>query len=288
MLLCHSGIKAVEFWVTEKQTPDLSLSIKARATLFHKSSNYQDILIVDTLQHGKVLLLDNKFQTADVDEFIYHEMIAHVALYSHPAPSKVLVIGGGDGGAVREVLKHRSVELVELVEIDRDVIEASKKCLPHLSSGFSDHRCKIIIADGIEYIKNMNDSYDIIIVDSTDPVGPAANLFTEDFYTFAYASLKADGILVSQTESPFLHIDFIVKINKTLSAIFPVVRLYLAPIPTYPSGLWSFTVGSKKYDPLIPSREKSVTTNYYTTEIHKASFAIPKFLENAINTGKAI
>lgn len=278
----------MELWVTEKQTPDLSLSIKSTATLFHKSSNYQDILIIDTPQYGKALLLDNKFQTTDMDEFIYHEMIAHVALYSHPASSKVLIIGGGDGGTVREVLKHQSVKLVELVEIDGDIVEASKKYLPHLSLGFSDYRCKITISDGIEYIKNMSSSYDIIIVDSTDPVGSAANLFTEDFYTVAYASLKEDGILVSQTESPFLHTDFIVKINKTLSAIFPIVCLYLAPIPTYPSGLWSFTVGSKKYDPSAPSRKEVLATKYYTPALHKASFILPKFLEDAIRTSKAI
>lgn len=278
----------MELWVTEKQTPDLSLSIKATATIFRKSNDYQDILIADTPQYGKVLLLDNKFQTTDMDEFIYHEMIAHVAMYSHPAPSRVLVIGGGDGGAVREVLKHQSVKLVELAEIDEDVVEAAKKYLPHLSSGFSDHRCEIVIADGIEFIKNTSDSYDIIIVDSTDPAGPAANLFTEDFYTAAYASLKTDGILVLQTESPFLHRDFIVKTNKTLSAIFPVVRICLAPIPTYPSGLWSFTVGSKKYDPSAPSRNEAIATKYYTPEIHKASFVLPRFLEDAIRTNKAI
>ncbi|MDI6890385.1 MAG: polyamine aminopropyltransferase [Thermodesulfovibrionales bacterium] len=278
----------MKLWVTEKQTPDLSLLIRTTATLFRKSSNHQNILIVDTPQYGKVLLLDNKFQTTDMDEFIYHEMIAHVPLYSHPAPSKVLVIGGGDGGTVREVLKHQSVDLVELAEIDRDVVEASKKYFPHLSSGFSDHRCKIIIADGVTYIKNMAGSYDIIIVDSTDPIGPAANLFTEDFYTAAYASLRANGILVSQTESPFLHTDFIVKTNRTLSAIFPIVRLYLAPIPTYPSGLWSFTVGSKKYDPSVPSRKGAIATKYYTPEIHKASFVLPRFLEDAIRTNKAI
>lgn len=284
----RSGIESMKLWVTEKQTPDLSLSMRTTKTLFSKRSNYQEILIVETPQYGRVLLLNNKFQTTDIDEFIYHEMIAHVALYSHPTPSKVLVIGGGDGGTVREVLKYQSVKHVELVEIDSDVVEASKKYFPHLSSGFSDPRCKIIIADGVEYIKNISSSYDIIIVDSTDPVGPAANLFTKDFYTAAYTSLKVDGIFVSQTESPFLHMDFIIKTNKTLSAIFSVVHLYTAPIPTYPSGFWSFTIGSKKYDPSAPLKKGAINTRYYSPEIHKASFALPRFLEDAIRTSKAI
>ncbi len=278
----------MELWVTENQTPDLSLSIRSTETVFRKRSDYQNILIVNTPQYGKILLLDNTIQTTEKDEFIYHEMIAHVALYSHPTPSHILVIGGGDGGTVREVLKHQSVSLVELAEIDREVVEASKKHFPHLSSGFSDHRCKIIIADGIKYIKKSGGSYDIVIVDSTDPVGPAANLFSKDFYTALYTSLNTDGIFVSQTESPFLHIDFIIKTHKTLSNLFPIVHVYIAPIPTYPSGLWSFTIASKKYDPSIPLRTEAIETKYYVPEIHKASFILPRFLEDALRTSKAI
>lgn len=279
----------MELWVKEEQTKDLSLSVRISQTLFSKNSDYQNILIVDTPQFGRVLLLDDKFQITERDEFIYHEMISHVALSSHPAPSKVLVIGGGDGGTVREVLRHEVVESVELIEIDREVVEVSKRYLPGLSLGLSADRCKVIIADGVDYIiKEGKDLYDIIIVDSTDPVDHARGLFTENFYTAAYASLKTDGILVSQTESPFLHMDFIAEVNRLLSTIFPIVRLYLAPMPSYPGGLWSFTIGSKNYDPSIPLRKETIATRYYTPDIHRASFVLPRFLEDAIRTNKAI
>lgn len=278
----------MQIWVTEKQTPDLSLSIRITAILFHKASNYQDILVVDTAEFGKVLLLDNRIQAAEIDEFIYHEMISHVALYSHPAPSKILVIGGGDGGTVREVVKHSLVELIELVEIDRDVVEVARSHLTHLSSGLSDQRCKLIIAEGTEYIKNIKDSYDIVIVDSTDPIGPATNLFTEDFYSAAYTSLREDGFFVSQTESPILHKDLICRVHKSLSSIFPIVKIYTAPIPTYPSGLWSFTIGSKKYDPARPIRKGEIKTKYYSEGIHRASFVLPRFLDEAINDAKPL
>lgn len=277
----------MELWVTERQTRDLSLSIRVSQVIFFKDSDYQSILIVDTHEFGRALLLNDRFQMTERDEFIYHEMITHVPMHSHPAPSKVLIIGGGDGGTAREVLKYK-VELVEVVEIDMDVIEASKRYLPSLSIGFLDDRCKVIIADGYKYIRELKDSYDIIVVDSTDPVGHAENLFREDFYKAVYESLKIEGLFVSQTESPFFNLDLIIDINKILSKIFPIVYLYLAPIPSYPSGLWSFTIASKKYDPLFPLKKEVLVTRYYTREIHKASFVLPRFLEDAIRANKAI
>lgn len=278
----------MEIWVTERQTPDLSLSMKISSILFHKVSEYQDILVVDTPQCGKVLLLDNKIQTTETDEFIYHEMITHVALNSHPAPSRILVIGGGDGGTVREVLKHPSVETVELVEIDSDVIEVARQYLTSISSGLSNHKCKLIFADGTKYIENAKNYYDVVIVDSTDPVGQATNLFTEDFHKAAYASLKEDGIFVSQTESPILHKDLICRVHKSLSNTFPIVGVYTAPMPTYPSGLWSFMIGSKHYDPSTPVRRENSKTKYYSEEIHKASFVLPRFFDEAISGDKPL
>jgi len=270
-----------ELWLSERQTPELSLSIKVKETLYRKTSPFQEILIVDSYQFGLVLFLDGTFQTTERDEFFYHEMITHVPLLSHPRPEKVLVIGGGDGGTLREILKHKSIKEAILVEIDKDVVEASKRFLPFYRSFEGDKRYTIEIADGIEYVKKNENLFDIIIVDSTDPVGPATGLFSEDFYRNCHRSLKEDGILVVQSESPFLHIQLIRDIKATISKIFSMSMIYTVPVPTYPSGYWSFTVGSKRYDPSIPLRVPDFETKYYTPEIHRASFALPRFLRDA-------
>ncbi|MEW6162891.1 MAG: polyamine aminopropyltransferase [Nitrospirota bacterium] len=274
-------------WLTEKQTENLSLSLRIKEIIHKEKSEFQDILIAESFQYGKVLSLDGAFQTTEVDEFIYHEMITHVPILSHPDPGDVLIIGGGDGGTVREVLKH-SVKTVEVVEIDKWVIEVSKRYLPAISRLLEDLRVRVIIEDGINYLKETTRKYDLIIVDSPDPKGPAIRLFSEDFYSNANRALNEDGIFVAQTESPFLHMDLILKIFCSLSKNFPLVKVYTAPIPTYPSGFWSFTVGSKKCDPSSPLRRGDIDTKYYTPEIHKASFVLPRFLEDAIRTSKTI
>lgn len=283
----RSGIESMELWLTEKQTENLSLSLRIKEVLCEEKSKFQNILIAESLQYGRVLSLDGAFQTTEVDEFIYHEMITHVPLYSHPEPKDILIIGGGDGGTVREVLKH-NVKNIEVVEIDRRVIELSKSYLPTISNSLEDQKVRIIIEDGIDYLKETTRRYDLIIVDSPDPKGPATKLFTEDFYSNAYKALKDDGIFVAQTESPFLHKDLILKIFNSLFKNFPVVKIYTAPIPTYPSGFWSFTVASKKYNPSSPLRKEDINTRYYSPEIHKASFVLPRFLSDAIKTSKAI
>lgn len=287
LLQSHSGIESMEFWLTEKQTENLSLSLRIKEVICREKSEYQDILIAESFQYGRVLSLDGTFQTTEVDEFIYHEMITHVSLLSHPDPKDVLIIGGGDGGTVREILKH-SVKTIDVVEIDKRVIELSKHCLPTISRLLEDPRVRIKIEDGISYLKKIKNKYDLIIVDSPDPKGPAIGLFSEDFYSNANRALNEDGIFVAQTESPFLHMALILKIFNGLSKRFPLVKIYTAPIPTYPSGFWSFTVASKKYSPLSPLRKGDITTKYYSPEIHKASFVLPRFLEDAIRANKAI
>lgn len=246
------------------------------------------MLVAESLRFGRVLMIDGTFQTTEGDEFVYHEMLAHVPLMCHPRPSRVLVVGGGDGGTVREIFKHWAVENVELVEIDKVVIEASKRFLPSISSKLGEGRLKIITRDAADYVKKTKKRYDVVLVDSTDPVGPAVRLFSEDFFKDARRILKDDGILVSQTESPFLHKGFIARLYKRLGKIFPIVKPYTAPVPTYPSGLWSFTACSKKYDPPVISRETVVETRYYTPEIHRACFSLPRFLEDALNPRKKL
>ncbi|NLN19117.1 MAG: polyamine aminopropyltransferase [Firmicutes bacterium] len=274
----------MELWYTEKQTDAVGLTLRVRRTLVSERTPFQHLAVLDTEQFGRVLVLDGMVQAAEGDEFIYHEMISHVALHTHPAPRTVAVIGGGDGGAVREVLKHSSVEKVVLVEIDAQVIEAARKYLPQISHALNDPRVEIRVEDGLRHVKDNKETYDVIIVDSTEPVGAAVGLFSREFYMDIFDSLKEDGIVVAQTESPFYNKDLIKRCTSMIARLFPVTRLYLASIPTYPSGLWSFTLGSKEYDPLaVPAgRFSDIDTRYYTPDIHRAAFSLPRFVQELL------
>lgn len=251
--------------------------------IYSEKTPYQNLSIVDFVELGRALVLDDAVQTTIQDEFYYHEMIAHVPLFTHPDPQEVLIIGGGDGGTAREVLKHKSVRRVDLVEIDERVIAACKKYLPELSCSFDNPRLNVIIADGVEYMKRPELEYDVIIIDSSDPVGPAVELFGRDFYQNVYRSLKPDGIMVAQTDSPCFNAAFFKKVFLSISAQFPLTKVYLVCVPSYISGFWSFTIGSKKYNPVQDYRkEPVVTTRFYTPELHKASFVLPRFIEELI------
>ncbi len=274
----------MELWYTEKQTPNVGITCKISKTLHTEKTEYQDMAMIETEQFGRMLVLDGTVQTTIRDEFVYHEMITHVPLFTHPNPKKVLVIGGGDGGAIREILKHPTIEKAVLVEIDGSVVEVSKKFLPEISCALDDERAEVLITDGIEYVKNHKNEFDIITVDSTDPVGPAVGLFALDFYKNIYEALKEDGIFVAQTESPFYNDELIRRVFKDIKSLFSITRLYLCSIPTYPSGLWSFTMGSKKYDPLHVNTEQipEIDTKYYSGRIHKSIFSLPKFVEELL------
>ncbi|HEX3031281.1 MAG TPA: polyamine aminopropyltransferase [Bacillota bacterium] len=274
----------MDLWYTEKQTENLGITCKVTSTLHTEKSEFQDIAILDTVQYGRMLTLDGLVMTTIADEFVYHEMITHVALNTHPDPKRVLVVGGGDGGAIREIIKHPSVEKATLVEIDGRVIEVSKQYLPEIAGALGDPRVEVLVEDGIKHLEDMADTYDVICIDSTDPIGPAVGLFEYNFYKSVHRALKKDGIMVAQTESPFLNSALISKVYKDISAIFPITRLYCAHIPTYPSGMWSFTMGSKQYDPLAveESAIKQYPTKYYTPQLHKGCFAIPRFVEHLI------
>jgi spermidine synthase len=274
----------VELWYTEKQTEDVGITCKIKQTLHVETSEFQDIAMIETNQFGRMLVLDGTVQTTIEDEFVYHEMITHVPLFTHPNPKRVVVIGGGDGGAIREILKHPGVEKAYLVEIDEKVVEVSKKYLPEISVALDDARAEVRIEDGIKFIKENKNEFDVILVDSTDPVGPAVGLFMKDFYQSIFDALKEDGIFVAQTESPFYNKNLISRVFKDIKDIFPLTKLYLSSIPTYPSGLWSFTMGSKKYNPLeIPEgRIKDLGTRYYNAEIHRAAFILPNFVKELV------
>jgi spermidine synthase len=272
-------------WIGEFQSENLELRFSISSIVHEEQSKFQKILVADTIQYGRMLLLDNAVMTTLKDEFVYHEMITHVPLFAHPEPKRVAVIGGGDGGAICEILKHDSVEEAVLVEIDERVVKVSQQYLPEISHALSDKRVTIVIDDGIKYLKNSKNEFDVIIIDSTDPVGPAEGLFSKEFYTSVFNALAVDGIFVAQTESPFLNREFIRTVYARVSSIFPNTGLYLASIPTYPSGLWSFTIGSKTYSiksPYHKGAADTIPTRYYTSTLHEASFVLPGFVEELI------
>lgn len=271
----------MDLWFTEKIEDKAGLTLKIQNTLHSETTAYQKIDVLETEAFGKMLLLDGAVMLTERDEFIYHEMITHVPLFIHPHPRHVLIIGGGDGGTVREVLKHPTIEQIDLVEIDGRVIEICQTYFPEVSSRLNDPRVRLRVEDGISFAKNAKDCYDVVLVDSTDPVGPAEGLFKKAFYEDLYGSLRKDGMMVAQSESPFFHSSVIQKMVGVLREVFPIVKIYLASIPTYPSGLWSFAFCSKQYDPLLHFHpgELDFQTRYYNAEVHRSAFALPNFIK---------
>lgn len=274
----------MELWYTEFQTSGVGITCKTTKTYHTEKTQYQEMAMIETEQFGRMLVLDGTVQTTIEDEFVYHEMITHIPLFTHKNPKKALVIGGGDGGAIREIIKHPSIEKAVLVEIDGRVVEVSKQFLPEISCALGDKRVEVNIADGIKYVNEHKNEFDVIMVDSTDPVGPAVGLFAIDFYKAIYESLTEDGIFVAQTESPFFHKELIKNVYNDVKSLFPIARLYTCAIPTYPSGYWSFTMGSKKYDPIETDTAKipEIDTKYYCSAIHNTVFALPKFVSDII------
>jgi len=268
-------------WFTEKQTENFGITMKINKTLHTEQTDFQMLEMVETAEFGNMLLLDGMVMTSQVDEFVYHEMVAHPVLHTHPNPKSVLVVGGGDGGVIREIMKHEKVEKAVLVDIDGKVIEYSKKYLPEIAGELDNPRVEVRVDDGFMHIIKSKGLYDVIMVDSTEPVGPAAPLFERGFYQGIYEALKEDGMFVAQTDNPWFKADLIQKVNRDVREIFPITRTYIANIPTYPSGLWTFTVGSKKYDPVAIKEEdiKDLPTKYYSPELHHACFKLPKFVK---------
>ncbi|TSB44966.1 spermidine synthase [Alkalicoccobacillus porphyridii] len=270
----------MELWYTEKQTERFGITAKIKRTLHTEKTDFQQLDMIETEEFGNMLVLDGMVMTTEKDEFVYHEMVAHVPLFTHPNPKHVLVVGGGDGGVIREVLKHPSVEKATLVEIDGKVVEYSKKYLPTIAGALDDERVDVQIADGFMHIAQSENEYDVIMVDSTEPVGPAVKLFEKGFYEGISKALNEDGVFVAQTDNPWFQQELIRNVYKDIKEIFPITRVYTANIPTYPSGLWTFTIGSKKHDPLEVSEDRfhEIDSKYYTKDIHRAAFALPKFV----------
>ncbi|MCB1045235.1 MAG: polyamine aminopropyltransferase [Acidobacteria bacterium] len=268
-------------WIEEVHKGVLGQRFRVKKSLFTGKSDFQQVDIVDTYGHGRMMFIDGLVMLSERDEHVYHEMIAHVPLFCHPNPKRVLVIGGGDGGTIREVVRHPSVEQAVLVEIDALVVEVSKEFLPSTASALDDPRVTVRIEDGVAFVKNTDQRFDVIIVDSTDPIGPAAPLFGTEFYEDVRRVLNENGIVVSQGESPYYEPDWQVALAEILAGVFPSVNFYNYHNVTYPGGLWSFSFASKNAHPLNDFQQErwdqlQLETKYYDPGIHHAAFALPR------------
>jgi spermidine synthase len=270
----------------EYQTGASGIFFTVKDVLYEGRSGFQRIEIVRNKDYGRVLLLDGLVQTTERDEFYYHEMLVHPAMASHPRPAKVLIIGGGDGGALREVFKH-PVKKAWLVEIDGQVIEACRAHFPWLKEALRDPRAELVVADGNVFIDKVRETFDVILVDSSDPVGPSTVLHQEAFYRKLRSKLNPGGIVAAQAGSLMLHLDSHARKSAFLRRIFRHASLYLGPVPTYPVGTWCYDFLSDKVDPAkvrtlyIPDGLK-----YFNRDIYRAAFALPNFLAERLAKGK--
>ncbi len=254
---------------------------------FTKQSKYQRIDIFESSELGKIFSLDGVTMLNERWEFTYHEMIAHVPMFSHENPKDILVIGGGDGGTVREVLKHPSVERVDLVEIDPDVVDACRKYLPSTASKLSDERVHIYNEDGKNFVLRKKNEYDVIIVDSTDPYkGAGKSLFTEEFYAGCRDALKDRGVFSAEAENPVYDGKEMERCFAEMKKAFPIVKPYIAFVPMYPSGFWVFAYASKDIKPVLKDKSRIEkirgTLFYYNNDIHSSSFVLPTFLKKLL------
>ena len=283
----------IDGWFHERGPlwPGQAFSIQIKEVLYHQKSVFQDVLVFDSTNYGKVLVLDGVIQCTERDEHSYQEMMAHLPLYAHPNPKKVLVIGGGDGGVLREIARHSCVEEIVICELDKDVIDVSKKYLPFMAKGFDDKRVTVHIKDGAQFMKENQSSFDVIITDSSDPVGPACVLFETPFYKAMHGSLRDGGIICTQGECVWLHIDLIQPLVKAITPLFHTVEYAYCTIPSYPSGQIGFIIACKaggasgngcKVPVRVPEERLQKELKYYTSEIHQASFVLPAFAKRAI------
>ncbi len=283
-----------DLWYSEYHAPTVRFSIKVNCQLYHEKSDYQTISVFDSPEFGHFLTLDGIMMLTERDEFIYHEMITHPAMAVNPHIKNVLVIGAGDGGVARELIKYRHIEQIDVVEIDERVVEVCKQYLPKTACGFDDPRVHLYFQDGLKFVRRKENAYDLIIVDSTDPFGPGEVLFTKEFYGNCYHALTENGILVNQHESSFYKGDAkeMQAAHRCNAQIFPVSRLYQAHIPTYPSGHWLFGFSSKGLDPIKDFKPDywnrlAIATRYYNTPLHLGALALPNYIKELLADGKS-
>lgn len=279
----------MELWYTEEHTEEVRFSIKVDKHLYSEQSDFQRVDVFQSKEFGKILTLDGLMMVNEKDEFIYHDMIVHVAMATNPEVKKVLVIGAGDGGTVRELTRYKTIEHIDMVEIDELVVKASMEFLPITASKLTDERVNLYFEDGLEFVKGKT-GYDLIIVDSTDPIGPGEGLFTTEFYTNCFKALSDDGILINQNESPYYaqNAHEMKRAHGKIKRIFPIAMAYQYHIPTYPSGHWLFGFASKKFDPIKDLNADrwnalGLETKYYNTDLHVGSFMLPNYVRKMLN-----
>lgn len=280
----------MELWYTEEHTDFVRFSIKVKEQLYSGKSDFQQIDFFDSYEFGKFFTLDGLMMVTEKDEFVYHDMIVHVPMATNPSIKKVLVIGGGDGGTVRELTRYPSIEQIDMVEIDEAVVRLSQKYLPLTSEKLNDPRVNLYFEDGVAFIDGLEKVYDLILVDSTDPIGPGEGLFSKAFYDNCYRALTDDGILVNQHESPYYARDAkeMKRAHSKIKKLFPIAKVYQFHIPTYPSGHWLFGFASKKFHPINDAkletwRAFNLKTKYYNTTIHTGCFALPTFVQDMLD-----
>jgi spermidine synthase len=279
----------MELWYTEKHTDTVDFSIKVQEHLYTAKSPFQQIDFFRSEEFGVFFTLDGLMMVNEKDEFIYHDMITHVAMATNPEIKSVLVIGGGDGGTVRELTRYSSIEKIDMVEIDEMVVRACQKYLPITASQLEDERVSLYFQDGLEFIHGKEAVYDLILVDSTDPIGPGEGLFSEAFYKDCYKALSNKGILVNQHESPYYsnYAKEMKRSHNKINKIFPISKVYQFHMPTYPSGHWLFGFASKALDPINDFKAEKwkafgIKTKYYNTDLHKGAFALPTYVNEML------
>ena len=277
------------FWFSESHTDNVKLEILVDEQLYSQKSEYQKIDIFQSREFGRILTLDDVIVLTEKDEFIYHEMIVHPAMAVHPNVKRVLVVGAGDGGALRELGRYPGIESIDVVEIDGMLVDACKEYLPTTAAGYNDPRITVHIQDGLKFIRRLSDIYDLIIVDSTDPFGPGEVLFTKEFYGNCYKALREDGIMINQHESPFYSYEAnaMKRTHRRIRESFPIHQVYQAHIPSYPSGHWLFGFNSITFDPLKDVNAErwnalGIKTRYYNTDLHCGAFYLPNDVKDML------
>ena len=284
-----------ETWLTETLYDDVRMSIKVDRVLFDSQTEHQHLVVAESERFGRMFTLDGVTQLTMADEFVYHEMLAHVPILAHGAARDIGIVGGGDGGLVEEVLKHSTVERVTIAELDAGVIDFAKTYLGDLSRGaFDDPRVDIVLGDGAEFVATAERRFDVIVVDSTDPIGPGAALFTPEFYANCKRALQPGGVLVTQNGVPFFQPAELESTMRIFGGLFADATCYLGVVPTYVGGFMAFGWGADdaglRIVPLTTLRERfdaaRLDTRYYTPELHQASFALPRFIGDIVERAR--
>lgn len=280
----------MELWYTEQHTDNVRFSILVDQQLYQGQSEFQRIDVFHSKEFGKFFTLDGLMMVTEKDEFIYHDMIVHVPMATNPDIKRVLVIGAGDGGTVRELCRYPGIEHIDMVEIDKLVVDVCLEFFPTTTVSLNDPRVHIFYEDGLKFVRSRVNEYDLIIVDSTDPFGPGEGLFTREFYGNCYHALKDNGILVNQHENPYYdtYQHSMKRAHMRIKELFPIARVYQAHIPTYPSGHWLFGYASKTIDPIIDLKGEAwtalnLTTKYYNLDLHIGCFALPTYVQELLS-----